>query len=260
MIDRIRPLPRWKVQPALRYVPRMKIHSRRRLLPARGLMTLLAISCWSGAQSAEAPTQAAADDALYTMGLALGQQLQQNGVTSPVPLGRIEQGIKDGLAGRKVLAADQMRLQTFLRTTAEAAAARNAAAAHEFLDRNAKAAGVRSTASGLQYKIIKAGNTTAPSPQPTDLVTLSFRGTLLDGTEFDSSSKPGTSTTVQVNGVMKAWTEALTLMKPGAEWQLFVPPELGFGQVTRLGIPGGSLLIYDLQLISATAPVPPATR
>ncbi len=220
------------------------------LLPAWGLMTLFSVPSWTGAQSPAAPVSA--DDAFYTMGLNLGQQLQQNGVTGRVPLNRVEQGIKDGLAGKKVLAADQMRLQAFLRAAAEAAATRNTAAAHEFLDRNAKAAGVMSTASGLQYKVIRAGNTAAPSPRPTDLVTLSFRGTLLDGTEFDSSSKPGTSATVQVNGVMKGWTEALTLMKPGAEWQLFVPPELGLGQVTRLGVPGGSLLIYDLQLLGAT--------
>lgn len=187
------------------------------------------------------------------MGLNVGQQLQQNGVPTDVSLSRIDQGIKDGLAGRRPLAADQMRLQAFLRSSAQAAAARNAAAAHEFLERNAKLPGVRTSASGLQYRIIEAGNQNAQSPRPTDLVTLSFRGTLLDGTEFDSSSKPGTASTVQVNGVMKGWTEALTQMKPGAHWQLFVPPELGYGPVTRLGIPGGSLLIYDLQLLSVEA-------
>jgi FKBP-type peptidyl-prolyl cis-trans isomerase FklB len=133
-------------------------------------------------------------------------------------------------------------------------------AARKFLERNAKTPGVTTTASGLQYKIIEAGNQSAASPQPTDLVTLSFRGSLLDGSQFDSSSKPGTASTVQVNGVMKAWTEALIHMKPRARWQLWVPPELGFGETTRVGVPGGSLLIYDLQLVSISPSLrPPGT-
>ncbi|MGO9931180.1 MAG: FKBP-type peptidyl-prolyl cis-trans isomerase [Steroidobacteraceae bacterium] len=222
-------------------------------------MTLVLASLYAGAQTTSQPTPASADEALYTMGINLGQQLHQNGVTTGVSMDRIEQGIKDGIAGKNVTGADQMRLQAYLRAAAETAAARNAAAAHAYLERNAKAPSVMTTASGLQYKILQAGDLKAASPQPTDRVTLSFRGSLLDGTEFASSSKPGTAATVQVNGVMKAWTEALTLMKPGAEWRLFVPPELGFGQVSRLGIPGGSLLIYDLQLLSvAPSPVPGA--
>jgi FKBP-type peptidyl-prolyl cis-trans isomerase FklB len=183
------------------------------------------------------------------MGLNVGQQLRDNGVTR-APLSRIDQGIKDGLAGKKPIGADEMRMQAFLRNAAAAAAQRNAAAAHDFLVRNAKAPGVTTTASGLQYKIIQEGDVNAASPTASDQVTVSFRGTLLDGSEFDSSSKPGTVSTLQVNGLIKGWTEALTLMKPGAKWQLFVPPELGFGPATRLGVPGGSLLIYDLQLLS----------
>jgi len=202
---------------------------------------------------------AAEDDALYTLGLNAGQQLHDNGVTH-APLNRLEQGIKDGLAGKQATGADQMRLQGFLHSAAAAASARNAAAAHEFLARNAKATGVTTTASGLQYKILQSGDADAPSPRATDQVTVNFRGTLLDGSEFDSSSKPGTLSTLQVNGLMQAWTEALTMMKPGAEWQLFVPPELGFGPATRRGVPGGSLLIYDLHLLSvATAIGPPAS-
>jgi FKBP-type peptidyl-prolyl cis-trans isomerase FklB len=231
---------------------------------ACGLLALSLISFCAGAQTPAPPTTASEEEALYAMGLTLGQQLHQNGVTGAVSMDRIEKGVKDGIAGKRALPADQMRVQGFLQAAAAAAAARNAAAAHTFLERNATAAGVTSTPSGLQYRIIDAGDVAAPSPQPTDLVTLNFRGTLLDGTEFDSSSKPGTASTVQANGVMKAWTEALSLMKPGAKWRLFVPPELGYGQNTRLGVPGGSLLIYDLQLANVGLPlVPPngaATR
>jgi FKBP-type peptidyl-prolyl cis-trans isomerase FklB len=231
-------------------------NAHRQLLHACTCMALIALPAWAGAQSPSpaASTSADEDEALYTTGVNLGQQLRQNGVTSGAPLKRIEQGIKDGLAGKTVTAAEQMRMQAYMRSAADSAAARNAAAAHQYLEHNAKAPGVTTTASGLQYKIIEPGNPNAASPRPTDLVSLSFRGSLLDGTEFDSSSKPGTAGTVQVNGVMKGWTEALTLMKPGAHWQVFVPPELGFGQATRLGVPGGSLLIYDLKLLNITPP------
>ncbi len=187
------------------------------------------------------------DDALYTLGVNLGQQLHDNGVTD-VHLRRIEQGIKDALAGKRATGPEQMRLQAYLRAAAVAAAAKNSTAAHAFLSRNASAAGVTTTTSGLQYKIIAPGDPQGASPGPTDQVTVNFRGRLLDGTEFDTSEKPGTLSTIQVNGVMKAWTEALQLMKPGAKWQLFVPPELGYGPMTRAGVPGGSLLIYDLEL------------
>lgn len=236
------------------------MNNSNRLLPmACSLLILILAPLLTGAQTLSPPTPATADDALYTMGLNLGYQLRQNGVTAGVPLKRIDQGIKDALAGKKPSAADQMRVQGFLNSAAVAAAARNVAAAHEFLERNAKAFGITTTASGLQYKIIEAGNANASSPGPTDLVTVNFRGTLLDGSEFDSSSKPGTTSMVQVNGVMKAWTEALTRMKPGAKWQLWVSPELGFGQAARFGVPGGSLLIYDLQLISVSPALrPPA--
>lgn len=228
-------------------------HRGLRVLRAASLLFLIAAR--AGAQGAAAPTPAAEDDALYTMGVNLGQELSQNGVTAHVPMKRIEQGIQDGLAGKRIGGADQMRLNAFLQAASAAAATRNMEAAAEFLARNAGATGVITTASGLQYKIIDAGDPNAASPQPTDMVTVDFKGRLLDGTEFDSSAKPGTASTVQANGVMKGWTEALSAMKPGATWQLFIPPDLGYGRTTRLGVPGGSLLIYELKLVRVSAPL-----
>jgi FKBP-type peptidyl-prolyl cis-trans isomerase len=219
----------------------MKASSLLARMGAVGLGILAAQSiCAQGAPSQE--------DALYAMGLNLGQQLRQSGVTN-IPLQPLEKGIRDALAGKQTTGADQMRVNAYLLAESAAAAERNRVSAHEFLARNAKAAGVITTPSGLQYKIIDGGDSAAPSPQLNETVTVAFRGTFLDGREFDNSSKPGTASTFQVSGVMKGWTEALMLMKPGAKWQLFVPPELGFGQITRGGIPGGSLLIYDLQLL-----------
>ncbi len=224
------------------------------LLQAGAMLILIAVGPLA-ARGAAAPTPAAQDDALYTLGVNLGQELNQNGVSAHAPMKRIAEGIQDGLAGKRMTGADQMRLNAFLQASAAAAAARNAEAAAQFLARNAGAAGVKTTASGLQYKILQEGDPAAASPRPTDMVTVEFKGRLLDGTEFDSSAKPGTASSVQANGVMKGWTEALTTMKPGAKWQLFIPPELGFGSTTRLGVPGGSLLIYELTLVRVTAPL-----
>jgi len=202
------------------------------------------------------PSRPTPDEAGYLIGIGLGQQLHQFGVTDEVALTRVMRGIRDGLAGKKVQPEDQVRLQTLLRSISEAAAAKNAAAAKQFLERNAKVKGVVSTASGLQYKIVAAGDANAGSPQLADQDTVQYRGTLLDGTEFDSSAKHGGPATFPVKAVIKGWQEALQLMKPGAKWQLFISPELAYGQAPRPQIPGGSLLKFDVELVSVK-PAPP---
>lgn len=206
-----------------------------------------------------AAAAAPADAAAYTFGLDMGQQLHQSGVTNELPLDQIVAGLKDGLAGKRASPADQGQLRSFLSSVLEAVAVRNAAAAKEFLARNTKQRDVTTTASGLQYRIIVAGDTSAASPRPTDRVTLRYRGTLLDGTEFGSSARFAAGAPLAVNNTIRGWQEALSLMKPGAKWQLFVPPELGYGLAARPGIPGGSLLIFDLELTGMQpAPLPPA--
>jgi FKBP-type peptidyl-prolyl cis-trans isomerase FklB len=197
------------------------------------------------------------EEAAYTIGINLGEQLRQYGVTDEVSADKILQGLNEGLAGKKGSPADQVRLQAFLRSVTEAASAKNAVTAKEYLAHNSGTPGVKTTASGLQYKIIAPGDLKAASPQPTDLVTVRYRGTLLDGSEFDSSYKRGISATFSTNSVIPGWQEALALMKPGAKWQLFIPPELAYGAASRHGIPGGSLLIFDLELQSFKAPPAP---
>ena len=113
--------------------------------------------------------------------------------------------------------------------------------------------GVVTTASGLQYKILAAGDKKAPPIGPTDSVTVDYRGRLIDGTEFDSSYSTGMPATFPVNRVIKGWQEALVLMKPGAKWQLFIPPELAYGPRAQQKIPPNSLLIFDVNVISAEA-------
>jgi peptidylprolyl isomerase/FKBP-type peptidyl-prolyl cis-trans isomerase FklB len=139
---------------------------------------------------------------------------------------------------------------------AQSADATADAAVRQYLERNARKPGVITTPSGLQYKILAPGNPKAESPLPTDEVTLRYRGTLADGTEFDSSARHNGSTSIAVGTSIKGWQEALVLMKPGARWMLWVPPELGYGIGARpaLHLPGGTMLIYELQLQSIAHP------
>ncbi len=121
----------------------------------------------------------------------------------------------------------------------------------EFFEQNKNQEGVIALSSGLQYKVLAAG--AGESPKPSDQVTVHYRGTLLDGREFDSSYKRNESITFPVNGVIAGWQEALQLMQPGAKWQLFIPPELAYGprQAGEL-IEPNSALIFEVELLSVS--------
>jgi FKBP-type peptidyl-prolyl cis-trans isomerase FklB len=213
-----------------------------------------------GADPAPAPTP---DQISHAFGLVFGAQMHNAGITNEVVPEAILGGIREGLQGKQPSAADQQQIQAFLRTVSDAAAARNQTAAKDFLARNGREKGVVTTASGLQYKIIAAGDKKAPAISSTDTVTVDYRGKLIDGTEFDSSYSRGVPATFPVNGVIKGWQEALVLMKPGAKWQLFVPPDLAYGQRAQPKIPANSLLIFEVNVISAESgsgpKVPPGT-
>ena len=212
-----------------------------------------------GAPSAANSTPAATPaQSGYLFGLTYGEQLHGVGITDQVAIEDIVRGLKDGLQGKKSTPADRQLVQEFVRSTMEAAIGRNQAAAKDFLARNGHEKGVTTTASGLEYKIIAPGDRKAPAIAPTDAVTVQYRGKLLDGTEFDSSYARGAPASFTVNGVIRGWQEALVLMKPGAKWQLFVPPELAYGASPKPGIPGGSLLIFDVELLSAKSTNAPA--
>ena len=201
-----------------------------------------------GADPGPAPTP---DQISYAFGLIFGAQMHGAGITTEVVPESITRGIKEGLQGRQPSVADQQLIQSFVRSVADAAAARNQAAAASFLARNGHEKGVVTTASGLQYKIIAAGDKKAPAISPTDTVTVNYQGKLIDGTEFDSSYSRGVPATFPVNGVIKGWQEALVMMKPGAKWQLFIPPELAYGARAQPKIPANSLLIFEVNVLSA---------
>jgi FKBP-type peptidyl-prolyl cis-trans isomerase len=201
-----------------------------------------------GADPAPAATP---DQVSHTFGLIFAAEMHRAGITNEVVLEAIMRGIKDGLQGQQPTQADQQQIQAFLRSLSDAAAARNETAAKDFLARNGHEKGVVTTVSGLQYKIMAAGDKKAPAISSTDTVTVDYRGKLIDGTEFDSSYSRGVPATFPVNGVIKGWQEALAMMKPGAKWQLFIPPDLAYGSRAQPKIPANSLLIFEVNVLSA---------
>ena len=231
-----------------------------RLIPTcAALATLTLASAFAPAVLAAQPAAPAMDEAArmqYALGYQLGRDLA--GVEArPQDMLR---GLEDGRTGAKSKLTDQ-ELQAALaalqekvgaqRAKEQAAAADKALAAGKaYLAENAKKPGVTTTASGLQYKIVTPGTGKTPGPQ--DNVTVHYKGTLVDGTEFDSSYKRGEPASFPVNGVIRGWTEALQLMKVGGKAQLVIPPELAYGANGPLA---NQVLLFDVELLGATAPV-----
>ena len=168
-------------------------------------------------------------------------------------------GMKDGFAGGKTLLTDeeaqavlsemQKRMHEQQQTKMEQAAAGNKKEGEAFLAANKGKDGVVTLPSGLQYKIVTAG--TGPKPTTSDSVVCNYRGTLIDGKEFDSSYKRGQPATFPVTGVIKGWTEALQLMPVGSKWQLFIPADLAYGdRGAGADIGPGSTLVFEIELLS----------
>jgi FKBP-type peptidyl-prolyl cis-trans isomerase len=194
------------------------------------------------------------DQLSYQFGLTFGAQLRSVGITGNLSDAAIMRGLKDAMGGREPTQAEMQQLHTYVRGIAEAVATRNRAAATDYLARNAKEKGVTTTPSGLQYKALVPGDKKAPLITAADTVTVQYRGQLLDGTEFDSSYSRGVPATFPVTGVIKGWQEGLVLMRPGSKYRLFVPPDLAYGSVPKPKIPAGSLLIFDIEVVSAQSP------
>ncbi len=191
------------------------------------------------------------DKVSYSIGLNIGSNLgRQNVQINPDALAA---GIKDAMAGKPQLTQDQVKevMTTFekdMEQKQKAAGEKSAAEGTKFLEENKKKEGVKTTASGLQYKVIKEG--TGTQPKETDTVTVNYRGTLINGTEFDSSYKRGQPATFPLNGVIRGWTEGLQLMKAGSKYQLFVPPGLAYGErMVSPDIAPNSTLIFEVELL-----------
>ena len=205
------------------------------------------------------------EKASYALGMNMGSNLKRQGVQGHVDPAIAARGFKDALAGNKSLLTDDetrtvlMQLQTDVRQeqqvkaqAAEAAAhavgAPNRKAGEEFLAANKTKEGVVTLPSGLQYKILKQGD--GPKPTAADTVTCNYRGTLLNGTEFDASEKHGGPASFPLGRVIKGWTEALQLMPVGSKWQLFIPPDLAYGDAAPAEIGPGRTLIFEVELVS----------
>jgi len=214
----------------------------------------------TGPTSAAKPSQllqTPKDKVSYALGMNLGINLHRQSVEVDPAI--LTQGLKDALAGGNTLMTDEearstlTQLQEDLRKKQEAkmqqAGEENKKDGEVFLAANKAKADVVTLPSGLQYKILKAG--TGPKPTATDSVVCNYRGTLIDGKEFDSSYKRGQPATFPVNGVIKGWTEALQLMPVGSKWQLFVPSDLAYGaRGAGADIGPNATLIFEVELLS----------
>jgi FKBP-type peptidyl-prolyl cis-trans isomerase FklB len=193
----------------------------------------------------------------YDIGLLLGSQLQHNGVVPNLSQESLMRGLKEAIGGRPITDAERQAALSFMRQAHTALADKNRAAAREFLARNTKEPGVVTLPSGLQYRVLADGDPKGKPPAPTDDVTVRYRASLADGTEIDRSETHGQPASFRVNSVFKGWQQAFASMKLGAKWQLFVPPELAYGDNPPPAVPPGAVLIYDLELLQIDRHAPP---
>jgi FKBP-type peptidyl-prolyl cis-trans isomerase FklB len=193
----------------------------------------------------------------YTMGVEAGNNMKRQSVDIDPDV--LLQGFKDAFSGSALLMGEEEMLDVknafrkeMMTKQAEETmklAEKNKKEGETFLEENKKKDGVKTLPSGLQYKVITEG--TGKSPKAADTVTVNYRGTFIDGTEFDSSYKRGQPTSFPVNGVIPGWTEALQLMKEGAKWQIFIPAGLAYGEKGAGNIIGpNAALVFEVELIS----------
>jgi len=211
------------------------------------------------ATAAGLPLRTQKEKGSYALGMSIGSGLRRQGVGTAVDPAIVARGLRDSMSGAKTqLTEDEMRsaLQQ-LRTTVESAQAAKAKEAagpvrkegETFLASNKSKDGVQTLPDGLQYKVLTQGS--GAKPTASDTVTVNYRGTLINGKEFDSSYKRGQPATFPVGGVIHGWTEALQLMPVGSKWQLFIPTDLAYGDNSPSpDIPPGSTLIFEVELLS----------
>ena len=193
----------------------------------------------------------------YALGMSIGTGLHRQGV--PVDPAMVARGLRDAMAGSKTLMTEDEMKSTLqaLRTQvgkdqaakAHAAGEANRKESDAFLSANKAKEGVTTLPDGLQYKVLKEGS--GPKPTANDTVTVNYRGTLVNGKEFDSSYKRGQPATFPVGGVIKGWTEALQLMPVGSKWELYIPADLAYGDnPPDPAIRPGDALIFEVELLS----------
>lgn len=188
--------------------------------------------------------------ASYAIGQQIGTNLKQQNIDFDADV--LAKSLKDAGQGKSDMSkedmqAAMMKLQELTVKKQQEESEKNKKVGEEFLAKNKSAAGVKTTASGLQYIVEKEG--TGKTPTAKDHVKCHYKGTLINGEQFDSSYERGQPAEFPVGGVIPGWTEALQLMKVGSKYKLFIPPELAYGASGRPGIPGNSVLVFEVELL-----------
>jgi FKBP-type peptidyl-prolyl cis-trans isomerase len=223
------------------------------------IFSICAVLCFAGYLCAQEPAtlKTEKDKVNYGIGVGVARNFQRQGIEVDPDL--VIKGMRDMLSGAKLLMTEeelqttmtafQVELQKKLQDAAKAAAEKNQKEGEAFLAANSKKDGVVTLPSGLQYKILKPGDGKKPSSQ--DSVECHYRGTFINGTEFDSSYKRGQPINLKVDGgVIAGWSEALKLMPVGSKWQLFIPSQLAYGEKgagSQIG--PNSTLIFEVELL-----------
>ena len=202
----------------------------------------------------------------YAIGMYYGAGLKRQGIElSDINYDELVRALKASLTGESLTLSEpemrdtlnkfQQELNARQQEKRRIAGEKNKVEGPKFLEENKGKPGVVTLPSGLQYTVMTEGQ--GDSPKLEDIVTVNYRGTLIDGTEFDSSYKRGQPAKFRVNGVVPGWTEALQKMKPGGKWQLFVPSNLGYGENGNQNVPPNATLLFELELLSVEGPPPP---
>jgi FKBP-type peptidyl-prolyl cis-trans isomerase FkpA len=204
----------------------------------------------------------------YIMGYQQGHNLKMREFDTEIEMDAFIQGIKDGLKGETKIEEQKMNeifreffqgIRERMDTKRKSLGEKNKAEGEQWLKENAQKEGIIVTASGLQYRVLTEG--TGPKPNPTDTVTVHYKGTLIDGTEFDSSYSRGEPASFPLNRVIAGWTEGLQLMSKGAKYKFFIPSNLGYGERGQGSVIGpNSVLVFEVELLdfhpSETPPTP----
>jgi FKBP-type peptidyl-prolyl cis-trans isomerase FkpA len=222
----------------------------------RAFLALCAITMAQLAFSA--PQAAMTDDqkTIYALGLSIYRSLGQFNL-SPAELAIVQRAMSDAAAGKPAVELSEWgpKLQPFAQARAAQALEKQKAASQAYLDKATAQPGAVKTPSGLIYRELKAG--TGQSPAETDTVKVNYRGTLIDGSEFDSSYGKNEPAQFAVNGVIPCWTEGLQKIKVGGKAELVCPASLAYGDRGRPGIPGGATLIFNVELLEIASANPP---
>ena len=207
------------------------------------------------AVSPSAPKPLVTDEqkTIYALGLSIYRSLSQFDL-SPEELDIVKRGITDAAANKSAeeLSAWGPKIQGLAKARSAQVAARQKTASDAYIAKAAAQQGAVKTASGLVYRELTPG--TGPSPKPTDQVKVNYRGTLTDGTEFDSSYSRNEPAQFPLSGVVPCWTEGLQLMKTGGKAQLVCPANLAYGEQGRPGIPPGATLVFEVELLQIMGP------